>query len=155
MEVLVDHFASCSGLEMLSYGSIENQRCHADLVSMLENLRVDLKLGLSLLLQSGRGFRDIQPPVDLSFCHQTWAAPAPDDLSALICCQSDACIHTHVHVDTHIRQPGRKPMRTLQPLRPRRRKLMRQLPLRRQRQKRQLTKLPRRQQRQLSSRLYV
>ena len=48
MGVLVDRFASCSGLGRLSYGAAQDQRCHADLVSMLENLCVDLKLGLQL-----------------------------------------------------------------------------------------------------------
>ena len=44
--VLVDRFASCSALGGLTYGADEDQRCRADLVSMLENLCVDLKLGL-------------------------------------------------------------------------------------------------------------
>ena len=46
MGVLVDRFASCSGLEQLSCGAAQDQRCQADLVSMLQNLRIDLKLGL-------------------------------------------------------------------------------------------------------------
>ena len=40
MGMLVDRFASCSGLGRLSYGAAQDQRRHADLVSMLENLRV-------------------------------------------------------------------------------------------------------------------
>ena len=43
-------------------------------------------------LQTGRGFLDIQPPVDLPFCRQPRAIPAPVDLSALICRQNDACM---------------------------------------------------------------
>ena len=46
--VLVDRFSSCSALGGLTYVADEDQRCRADLVSMLENLCVDLKLGLQL-----------------------------------------------------------------------------------------------------------
>ena len=46
MELVVDHFASCSALGALTYGADEGQRCGTDLVSMLENLCVDFKLGL-------------------------------------------------------------------------------------------------------------
>ena len=48
MGVLVARFASCSGLRRLSYWAAQDQRCHADLVSTLDNLCVDLKLGLQL-----------------------------------------------------------------------------------------------------------
>ena len=48
VDVLVDRFASRSGLGRLSYGAAQSQRCHADLVSMLENRCVNLKLGLKL-----------------------------------------------------------------------------------------------------------
>ena len=46
MRMLVDRFPSLSGLSRLSYGAARNQRCHADLVSIMENLCADLKLGL-------------------------------------------------------------------------------------------------------------
>ena len=61
MGVLVDRFACCSGLGRLSYAAAQDQRIHTDLVSVLENLFVDLKLGIQL----GVGFLDIQPSVDL------------------------------------------------------------------------------------------
>ena len=65
MGVLVDRFASCSGLRRLSYGAAQDQRCRADLVSMLEDL-CGFEAGPSACrLQTGQGFLDIQHPVDL------------------------------------------------------------------------------------------
>ena len=76
-------FASCSGLGRLSYGAAQDQRCHADLVSMLENLCAYWKLGLQLgVFRLGGVFLNIKPPVDVSFCRKPWAVPAPMDLSA-------------------------------------------------------------------------
>ena len=48
MVVIVSRFASRSGLGLFSDGAAQNQRCHADLVIMPENLSVGLKLGLQL-----------------------------------------------------------------------------------------------------------
>ena len=67
--VLVDRLASCSGLDRLSYEAAQDQRCHVDMASMLQNLRVDLKLGLQSAVFRLQGFLDIQPPVHLPFGH--------------------------------------------------------------------------------------
>ena len=101
MRVVVDPFAPYSGLGRLSYGAAQDHCCHADLVSMLENLVV-FEAGTSARsLQTGRGFPDIQPPLDLSFCHQPLAISAPVDLSALICCQSVACMVSPLYSGVH------------------------------------------------------
>ena len=93
MGVLLDLFAPYSVLGRLSYGAAQDQRCLADLFSMLENLVVS-EAGLSAWrLQTGWGFPDIQPPLDLSFCRQPLAIPTPVDLSVLICRQNVACIN--------------------------------------------------------------
>ena len=46
MTLAVDHFAPCSSLRGLTYGADDDQRCRADLVSMLENQCMDFQLGL-------------------------------------------------------------------------------------------------------------
>ena len=72
-------------------GAAQDQRCHTDLISLLENLcGFEARLP-ACRLQIGRGLPNIQPPVDLSCCQQSWAVPAPVDLWALICGQKDAC----------------------------------------------------------------
>ena len=69
---------------------------------MLEN-RVVFEAGPSAWrLQIGWGFPDIQPPLDLSFCGQPLAIPAPVDLSALICRQNVACSDADVHIYMYI-----------------------------------------------------
>ena len=71
--------------------AVDHQRCHTDLISILENLcGFEARLP-ACHLQIGRGLPNIQPPVDLSCCQQSWAVPAPVDLWALICGQKDAC----------------------------------------------------------------
>ena len=67
MGVPVDRFASCSGLFRLSYGAAHDQCYHADLVSMLENLCVDLKLGLQLAVFRLGGVPSTSSP--LLICH--------------------------------------------------------------------------------------
>ena len=81
MGMLVARFASRSGLERLSYEAAQDQRCNADMASMLENRHV-FECGPSAWrLQTGRGVLDIHTNVDLSFCYQPWDVPAPVDLS--------------------------------------------------------------------------
>ena len=79
--MLVDRFASSSRLGRLTYAAAQDQRCHADLVSMLENLFVFEAEPSAWRLQTGSDFPDIQPPLDLSFCLQPFAIPTPVDLS--------------------------------------------------------------------------
>ena len=67
MRVLVDRFPSCFGLGRLSCEAAQDQRCHADVVSMLENLFVDLKLGLQLAIC--RLGRIPSTPRPLCICH--------------------------------------------------------------------------------------
>ena len=97
--VLVDRFASCSDLGRLSHGAAHKQRCHADLVSMPENVSVDLKLSLQLgVFRLGGVSSTSSPHVYLSFCEKHLAVPAPVDLWALIWCQNDACMHIYMSV---------------------------------------------------------
>ena len=68
MVVLVNRLASCSGLGSSSYGVPQNQRCHADLLSVLENMCVDLKLGLQLgVFRLGGVFLTSSPRVTYHF----------------------------------------------------------------------------------------
>ena len=85
-------------------GAAQDQRCHTDLISILENLcGFEARLP-ACRLQIGRGLPNIQPPVDLSCCQQSWAVPAPVDLWALICGQKDACSMS-ITVSLHILAP--------------------------------------------------
>ena len=47
MGVVVDHLASRSALRGLTYASDEDQRCRADLIDVLENLKLGLQSGFS------------------------------------------------------------------------------------------------------------
>ena len=73
MGLVVDHLALCTALEGLTYGANEDQRCRADLVSMLENLCVDFQLGLqSGVFRLGEVFLTSSPLLISHFAASLW-----------------------------------------------------------------------------------